>query len=294
MRTKCRVLESQDANITQTFHYADAKDSHGRYWSYYHGGIDLVKYDHYLDYITAHTAGTVVGIRTDCTGFEEGGSYGNYVLLKHKNGYKTMYAHLAYGTVKVKLGQKVKRGQVLAYCDNTGTSYGGHLHFEIRNKEGIRVDPEPYLNTDLPGMNKKSVTVRGYDLRKKKWLPEVTNTNLAVQTIGNPYHRLGAVTLKVNNIKNFEGYNVWRRGKDTFGKKITGYGTQKGEYAGSKYRGTVAIAIDCPNIAYRAKLKKTQQWLPTVYGKHYNLKDPTLGYAGNGKDIIDEVMIWVI
>lgn len=291
MRAKCRVLQCGDANITQTFHKANAYDRHGQKWSYYHGGIDLVKYDHYLDYITAHTAGTVVGIRTNCTGFEGGGSYGNYVLIKHKNGYHTMYAHLAYGTTKVKLGDKVKKGQVLAYMDNTGTSYGGHLHFEVRNKKGDRIDPEPYLNKDLPGMSNYTVTARGYDLNKGKWLPEVSNTKVAVQTIGNPYHKLGAITLKCKDLK---GYNVMRKGKKTFGKLITAYGTDKNEYAGSKHRSTVAIAINCKHIAYRVKLKKNQQWLPTVYGKNYNLNDPLLGYAGNGKDIIDEVMIWIV
>ena len=296
MQSKCRVLQSGDANITQTFHRANTTDRHGRYWDYYHGGIDLVRNPHYLDWIVAHTAGTVVGIRVNCTGFEGGGSYGNYVLLKHKNGYYTMYAHLAFGTQKVKLGDKVKKGQVLAYMDNTGTSYGGHLHWEVRNKEGGRIDPEPYLNADLPGMNKKSVTARGYDATKKAWLPKVKNKTLATTTqiIGNPYHRLGAVTIKVANIKNFEGYNVWTNGKKTFGKKITEYGVHKGEYAGSKLRGAVAVAIDCPSVAFKVKIKKTQKWLPTVYGKHYNLKDPVKGDAGNGKDIIDEIIIWIV
>ena len=286
--SKCRVLQSQDAYITQPFHYNVVP------WKAAHFGIDLVRSPHYLDWITAHTAGVVVGIRTNCTGFEGGGSYGNYVLIKHKNGYKTMYAHLAYGTIKVSVGQKVKRGQVLAYMDNSGTSYGGHLHWEVRKPNGERIDPMPYLNADLPMINTKKVVARGYDLKKKEWLPKVTSTTKCNQTIGNPKHRLGAITLKVENVKGFKGYNVWRRGKKTFGKKITDYGTAKGEYAGSKYRGTVAIAIDCKHIAFQVKLKKTQQWLPVVYGKNYNLNDPVNGYAGNGKDIIDEVKIWIV
>lgn len=289
MRTKCRVLESQDANITQTFHNADSYDSHGRYWSYYHGGIDLVKYDHYLDYITAHTAGTVVGVRKDCNKFEEGGSYGNYVLIKHKNGYHTMYAHLAYGTIRVNVGEKVKRGQVIAYMDNTGTSYGSHLHFEVRNKANTRIDPEPYLNSDLPGIRK--VTAKCFDLKEKKWLSEVTSGKIAIKTIGNQKHRMGAITIKCSGLK---GYNVKQKGKRKFGEYIKGYGEEFGLFAGSRRRATTAIAIDCPYIAYKAKIKKTQQWLPTVYGRNYNLNDPKNGYAGNGKDAIDEVMIWVI
>lgn len=285
---KCRVLQSEDALITQPYHMAVAP------WKEAHWGIDLVRSPHYLDWITAHSAGTVISVVTSYKGTVWDNSWGNHVKIEHKNGYCTMYAHLAYGTIKVKVGDRVKQGQVLGYMGSTGPSTAGHLHFEVYNKSGVRIDPAPYLNADLPGMNTRTVTARAYDLTKAKWLPAVTNTNIAVQTIGNPYHRLGAVTIKVSGIRNFEGYNVWRRGKKTFGRKITAYGTKKGEYAGSKRRGTVAVAIDCPNIAYRAKLKDTQQWLPTVYGKHYNLKDPIKGYAGNGKDIIDEVMIWVV
>lgn len=291
--SKCRVLQSGDAFITQPFHYAKTT-VWGKYWENRHLGIDLVRNPHYCDYIVAHSAGTVVSVETRYTGTVWDNSWGNHVKIKHKNGFWTMYAHLAHGTVKVKVGDKVKKGQVLGYMGSTGPSTAAHLHFEVYDKGGTRIDPYPYLNADLPGMNKKKVTARGYDLKTKKWLPEVTATNVSFQTIGNPRHRLGAVTIKVKNIKNFEGYNVWRRGKTTFGKKITGYGTDKGQYAGSKYRGTVAIAIDCPYIAYKVKLKKSQKWLPTVYGRHYNLKDPLLGYAGNGKDIIDEVMIWTV
>lgn len=286
--TKCRVLQSGEAFITQIYHL------HVSPWKAAHYGIDLVRYPHYLDYIVAHSAGTVISVETRYTGTVWDESWGNHVKIKHKNGFCTMYAHLAHGTIQVKVGDKVKKGQVLGYMGSTGPSTAGHLHFEVYNKSGVRIDPQPYLNADLPGMSKKKVTAMGYDLTKGKWLPSVTSTNVSVQTIGNPYHRLGAITLKVSNVKNFEGYNVWRRGKKTFGKKITAYGTDKGEYAGSKHRGTVAIAIDCPHVAYRVKLKKNQKWLPTVYGKHYNLKDQVNGYAGNGVDIIDEVLIWIV
>lgn len=291
--TKCRVLQSGEAYITQPFHHANTT-VWGRYWDYAHNGIDLVRDPHYCDWIVAHSAGIVVSVETRYTGTIWDGSWGNHVKIKHKNDMATMYAHLAHGTIKVKVGDKVKKGQILGYMGSTGPSTAAHLHFEVYDKQGVRIDPYPYLNTDLPGMNTKKITARGYDLRKGEWLPAVTSTNIAVQTIGNPHHRLGAITLKISNVKNFEGYNVWRRGKKTFGKKITAYGTKKGEYAGSKYRGTVALAIDCPHIAYKVKLKNSQIWLPTVYGKRYNLKDPVNGYAGNGRDIIDEVMIWIV
>ena len=146
-----RVIKGKATTMTQPFHNAGGKG-----YNYYHGGVDLTGFNgsyNILDWIVAHTAGTVVGLRTDCTGYENG-SYGNYVLLQHSNKYYTMYAHLAYGHVKVKLGQTVKTGETLGYMDNTGHSFGGHLHWEVRTPSGVKIDPEPYLDADLPGMLK--------------------------------------------------------------------------------------------------------------------------------------------
>ena len=61
---------------------------------------------------------------------------------------------MAYNSVKVKEGQNVTKGQVLGYMGNTAMSYGGHLHFEVRNTLDIRIDPTSYLNSDLPNINK--------------------------------------------------------------------------------------------------------------------------------------------
>ena len=142
---ECRVIKSHDCRITQPFHNKGEKG-----YNYYHGGIDLVRYYAQLDYIIAHTDGKVIGIETKYTGPVEDGSYGNYVWVMHANGYSTLYAHLAYGTIRVALGQTVIKGQILGYMDNTGHSYGGHLHWEVRDKNNTRIDPEPFLNKDLP------------------------------------------------------------------------------------------------------------------------------------------------
>ena len=134
-----RVLKSKGNKVT---------------WGYKkgtHGGIDIVGTGSTLDYIVAHSDGTVVQARNKyATNDKSGGSYGNYVLIKHNNGMYTLYAHMKYNSVTVKVGQKVKRGQVLGYMGNTGYAFGAHLHFEVRNKSNVIIDPTKYINADLP------------------------------------------------------------------------------------------------------------------------------------------------
>lgn len=137
MARLCRVLESGKCEITQDY----KKD--------YHNGVDLVGANYTLDWEVAHSDGIVIALRNNCDRFEDG-SYGNYVKVKHDDGYYTLYAHGAYNTVQVKVGDKVKKGERLMYMGNTGMSYGAHLHFELRNPNDVRIDPTPYLDKDLP------------------------------------------------------------------------------------------------------------------------------------------------
>ena len=68
--------------------------------------------------------------------------YGNRVVINHKNGYKTVYAHL--NSITVKKGQYVKRNHKIGYVGNTGSSTNNHLHYEIllNNRP---VDPLNYI-----------------------------------------------------------------------------------------------------------------------------------------------------
>ena len=93
--------------------------------------------------VKAAMAGQVVKV-----GYEENG-YGNYLKINH-GGYFTLYAHLTQ--VKVRTGQEVQKGEVIASSGNTGFSTGPHLHFELRitvmkSKEypAGEVDPLPYM-----------------------------------------------------------------------------------------------------------------------------------------------------
>ena len=72
--------------------------------------------------------------------------YGKHVRVDHGFGYETLYAHMS--KFNVKKGDKVKRGDVIGYVGNTGTSTGPHLHYEVW-KEGKKVDPKNYFFKDL-------------------------------------------------------------------------------------------------------------------------------------------------
>ena len=69
--------------------------------------------------------------------------YGNVVILNHGNNIQTFYAHMSKTLVKV--GQEVKRGDVIGKVGSTGLSTGPHLHFEIRIN-GEHVDPTKRIN----------------------------------------------------------------------------------------------------------------------------------------------------
>ena len=67
------------------------------------------------------------------------GGYGNLIIVRHRNGLETYYAHLS--RVKVVSGQVVKAGDPIGLGGNTGHSFGAHLHFEIRFYD-VSIDPE--------------------------------------------------------------------------------------------------------------------------------------------------------
>ena len=68
-------------------------------------------------------------------------SFGNYIIIKHSNGFSTLYAHNS--KLLVKKGDSVSKGQVIAKCGSTGDSTGPHCHFEIR-VNGTAVNPMGY------------------------------------------------------------------------------------------------------------------------------------------------------
>lgn len=72
--------------------------------------------------------------------------YGNVLMIDHGYGYCTLYSHIH--EFKVKRGQEVKRGQLIATIGNTGKSTAPHLHYEVQ-KDRKTVDPIHYFFNDL-------------------------------------------------------------------------------------------------------------------------------------------------
>lgn len=118
-----------------------------------HGGVDLVK--NHNDPIYAFRNGTVSFAGRNNQGF------GNLVIVNEPNGYRNFYAHL--NSINVKKGQKVTTNTMIGRQGATGNVTGSHLHFEVRNKNNIAVDPIKYINSK--GGEKRVVTklkVDGY------------------------------------------------------------------------------------------------------------------------------------
>jgi murein DD-endopeptidase MepM/ murein hydrolase activator NlpD len=71
-----------------------------------------------------------------------GGEYGTTVILDHGHDLRSLYGHLQ--EIRVKPGERVERGQVIALTGNTGRTSGPHLHYEIQI-HGQAVDPRQFL-----------------------------------------------------------------------------------------------------------------------------------------------------
>lgn len=100
--------------------------------SRFHPILKIYRPHHGLDY--AAPSGTPVSAigegRIVYAGYR--GHYGNLVVIRHPNHYKTYYGHLSRIKGGVRAGKKIEQGQVLGYVGSTGYATGPHLHYEIR------------------------------------------------------------------------------------------------------------------------------------------------------------------
>lgn len=102
---------------------------------YIHKGLDFSTW-RTGDPIVATANGQVVTVSFDS-------GFGNYVIIKHKHGIYTRYAHMK--NFRVKKGEFVEQGDVIGTIGNTGLTTGPHLHYEVHIGSDV-VDPAKYIN----------------------------------------------------------------------------------------------------------------------------------------------------
>lgn len=102
---------------------------------YIHKGLDFSTWRS-GDPIIATANGQIVAVGYD-------NDFGNYIIIKHKHGIYTRYAHLA--TTRVHKGDLVTQRQVIGTLGNTGITTGPHLHYEVHIGSDV-VDPAKYVN----------------------------------------------------------------------------------------------------------------------------------------------------
>lgn len=107
-------------------------------------------------------------------------SFGNYVRIRHANGYETAYAHMSRFARGMRVGARVNQGQVIGYVGTTGRSTGPHLHYEVLRR-GEQVNP-----MSLRVANGRNLTGRALELFLIE--RERINTLRQVRARENPVH----------------------------------------------------------------------------------------------------------
>ena len=145
--------------------FTNRTSEYGPRWNKNHAGIDISQGGIANAKVVAIASGTAKVWYNSCThnygkykngkvysctnsdGNSCGGGYGNYLSIEHGLykgiSYRSVYAHLAPGSITVRTGQKVGKGQMIGRVGTTGRSTGYHLHFEIR-ENGEAKNPMNY------------------------------------------------------------------------------------------------------------------------------------------------------
>lgn len=115
----------------------------------FHPVLKIYRPHHGIDY--AAPEGTPVSAIGDGRIIFAGrkGQYGNLVIIKHLNGYKTYYGHLARFAKGIKKGTRIEQGQIIGFVGSTGLATGPHLHYEVRvNNRPVNPDTVKPLRGD--------------------------------------------------------------------------------------------------------------------------------------------------
>jgi murein DD-endopeptidase MepM/ murein hydrolase activator NlpD len=124
-KNRPKFVQPAQGNLTSTF---------GARWGTTHYGIDI-----------ANSLGTPIVAAADGVVIEAGpaSGFGLWVRIQHADGTITVYGHM--DSFSVSEGEQVKAGEQIARMGNRGESTGTHLHFEVWNPDGMKIDPLPWL-----------------------------------------------------------------------------------------------------------------------------------------------------
>jgi murein DD-endopeptidase MepM/ murein hydrolase activator NlpD len=112
------------------------------------------------------------------THYSRKGAYGNYVRIRHNSKYSTAYGHASRFVRGLRVGSRVKQGQVVAYVGTTGRSTGPHLHYEVL-LNGKQINPRKIKGTS-------GVTLKGKELTKFKQSKSEIDKKLKESVLGCP------------------------------------------------------------------------------------------------------------
>ena len=110
------------------------------------------------------------------------GGYGKTIIVQHESGYKTLYAHLKGYRKGIRVGKRVKQGQLIGYVGSTGVSTGPHLHFGVY-KNSKPINPanavKTYITKKLKGKKRKEFLAVAD--KHKKFIASAIKQNLTPQ-----------------------------------------------------------------------------------------------------------------
>lgn len=162
----------------------------------FHNGIDITNGTN----IVAVADGKVVASRDTIKGYTERYGSGNYVTIDHGNNIQTTYCHMKYGSIKVKAGDTVKKGDVLGVKGSTGFATGAHLHFGVKvNNEWT--NPEDYL-IGIKEINSTEENADSNSISNDEYINYIIQSGDTLSEIAQKYNTTVNVLVALNDIKN--------------------------------------------------------------------------------------------
>lgn len=183
-------------------------------------GTQLSDYYCYGKPVVAPAAGTVVEIEDNVEDNPVGElnmlqNWGNSVVIKHDNNLYSQISHIKKGSIKVKIGEDIRKGQILATCGNSGRSPEPHLHFQIQQTPHIGSKTLSFPINHFLTRSNGVLELKNFDFPKEHDLvSSVTGNDLLKKA----FHFLPGRVLKfkVSNGQLPEGEVIWEVKADIY------------------------------------------------------------------------------